>query len=640
MRSLAILLVCILLISCHPKFTSSLLQAQWTVIDRGLPSHAPVLSLVAAADQTVYAAAYDRIGVYKSQGALDEWTPDNRGLDPVPSFSLLLDGGTLWAGTAAGLYERNPGSGVWRQVVEVPAVAVYSLSRSAGGVLFAGTDAHGVFSSQDEGKSWARLQGLGDSIVLSVLGVDAQTIFVGTSGQGMFVTHNAGSTWQNVPDFGNAYVPLVQADPRDPRTLYGSTRHALLRSRDGGRSWVMVEGGLEKEGVYALLFSPDGEHVLAGTAGQGIFSSADHGESFQPAEVAYQAGKVTVESVPQGHAVLSFGVLGDSILAGTTDGVILSTDQGRSWTPHDYHSLRGIGTVTFHDLVSRPSDGQLFAATEDGLYTLTGGNWRRTEVGSADLPVLSVAFSPADPGLAYVGTSHEGVFVSRDGGRSWTPGGGDLGGRGSVSGLVVDPGDPKNVFARVLYERIYKSTNAGNDWHTIWTGMRAATEVETVAIDAKDPATMYAGGNDELFHSNDAGERWVGGWLRGVSSLAILIDPLDSRKLLVGTTDGLYSTIDGGMNWARAGLAGITVTTLARGSTGRLFAGTRADGVYISDRSGTAFRRLGSGLEGLSVIAMVVEDARGTLFAATSDGMFCLPIETAPDAAGEGASCR
>jgi photosystem II stability/assembly factor-like uncharacterized protein len=639
MRSVGILVACVLLLSCQAKSTSQLQQAEWVSINQGLPSHAPVLALASTDGHTVYAAAYDRIGVYRSGGDLNDWTPDDRGLAPVPSYSLLAVGGTLWAGTAAGLFERNADSRVWERAEAVPNVAIYTISRTGGGTMLAGTDGRGVYSSGDAGKTWVRLPGLEDTIVTSVLGLDVETIFVGTSGHGLLVTHDGGASWASVPEFGFSYVPLLAYEPRDPRTLYASTRHALMRSRDAGTSWVTVEGGIEKQGVYAMLFSPDGQLIFAGTAGQGVFVSTDRGITWQHSMDSPQGGADASAAVPEGHAVLSFGVIGDVILAGTTDGVISSKDEGHSWTPGDFHNLRGIGTVVIHDLALGALDGKLFAATDDGLYSRSGGIWKRAAVGSADLGVLAVTFSPSDPRLVYSGTSHEGVFVSDDGGENWAAGGGDLGGRGSVAGIVVDPGNPKKLFARVLYERIYESTDGGDNWHTIWTGMRQAAEVEAVAIDPKDPAMMYAGGNDQLFHSNDAGERWVGGWLQGVTTFTILIDPLDSKRLLVGTTDGLYLTQDGGTNWERAGLDGITVATLVRDSSGLLFAGTKSDGAYISYDNGKTFTRFGSGLEGLSVAAMVVDEANRIIYAATNSGMFCLALGNGQNRSAQGASC-
>jgi ligand-binding sensor domain-containing protein len=640
MRLFAIPLLSVLLLSCQSTITSLPPLAQWVSINQGLPSHAPVLALAVTDAHKVYAAVYDRVGVYRSDGSLSDWTPDNLGLPPLPSFSLLLDRDTLWTGTASGLFERVANSQDWKREEAVPAVAVYALSREPGGTLFAGTDAHGVFSSADGGKTWAPLPGLADDIVLSVLGIDARTIFVGTSGHGVLVTHNGGTSWESIQVFENTYVPLLAADPRELRTLYASDRRAFMRSRDGGATWELVQGGIEKRDVYALLVDPDGKHIFAGTASHGIFVSMDDGASWQPGVPAQQSGEGAGLSVPEGHAVLSLANLGDAILAGTTDGVIRSVDQGQTWTPSDYHELRGIGSVLIHDLALSPTEGKLFVATEDGLYVRNGDTWKRSDVGPVDLPVLAVAISPTDPKLIYAGTSHAGVFVSDDGGETWRGTGGDLGGRGSVSGLVVDPRNQQIVFARVLYERIYKSADGGDNWRTVWTGMQPTSEIETVAIDPNDPGTMYAGGNDQFFHSNDAGERWVGGTLQGVTTFAILIDSRNSHKLLAGTTDGLYATEDGGAIWTRTGLPGITVTALSRDSNGSLYVGTKYDGAYFSGDDGKTLARFGAGLGGMGVIAMVVDEPRGIVYAATTGGLFCLVLGTGADRTAGGSSCH
>jgi photosystem II stability/assembly factor-like uncharacterized protein len=622
MRFFAILLGCALLFSCQSNTTPQASPKQWVSMNQGLPSHAPVLSLALTRSGTVYAAAYNRAGVYKSNGGGGGWTPDNRGLPETPAFSLLLNRDTLWAGTAAGLYRLEVGAQTWLRADLVPPVAVYEVTLNAAGTLFAATAAGGTYSSADGGKNWRRVPGLDNQIILSVLGSEAQTIFAGTSGHGLFVTHNSGSTWETIPEFQDAYVPLLTADPRDSRTIYAGTRHTLMRSRDGGASWERVVGGIEAEVVYALLFDAQSNRIYAGTAAHGILASDDRGASWQPVTEPPRQGEPTRSPVPQGHAVLAFASLGDSIFAGTDDGVVRSTDSGRSWSPFDSFGNDSPGTAKIHDLALNPGDGSIYAATEDGLYVGDDGAWKRLGIGTLDLPVLAVALAPNDPRTVYVGTSHRGVFVSDDGGATWSAAQGDLGGRASVAGLAVDPQIPQQVFARVLFERIYKSTDGGDNWHTIWTGMPEDTEVETIAIDQTDPVRMYAGANDRVFYSTNGGESWLWRGVEGVTTFVLWIDPRDPRKLLAGTTDGLYRSEDGGSTWMRAGLTQMTVTALAPDAKGNLYAGTKYNGLFVSGDDGRTFLRLGSGLDGESVIAVEVDDGRGIIYAATSGGMY------------------
>lgn len=639
MKRLAVILLSIFLLSCQLQRTTNPLLGKWISINTGFGTHAPVLSLLAVGPETVYAAAYDRIGVYRSSLGSSEWVPDNPGLPPVPSFSLLSDGKVVWAATASGLYERASSSEAWHLVSGVPEVAVYALNRGAAGKLYAGTDGRGVYFSGDGGATWDRLPGMDNMTILSVLDLVDNTILAGTEGQGLYVSRDQGLSWVPVADFVDTYVPLLYQDPRNKDSVFAGTRRALMRSRDAGLSWEIVQGGIEKEQVYALAPSPGGQKLLAGTASHGIFVSVNDGETWLPQVGSLSQADNHVGPVPEGHAVLSFASMNGVIFAGTTDGVIKSVDQGLSWSPGDYQELKGIGAPRIHDLAVDSSNDTLFAATEDGLYTRTTGEWDLYGAGTLDLPVLSLTVAPSDPKVIFAGTSHRGVFISEDGGKSWSGAGGDLGGRASVAGLAFDSRNSQNVFARVLYERIYKSTDGGESWHSVWTGMPTYTEIESMAIDPKEPSRMYAGGDEQFFHSDDAGETWSGGALLGVSTLAITIDPDDSQRLVAGTTDGLYMSADGGTHWTRGGLAKVTVSGLARDNAGVLYVGTKNDGLFESRDNGRRVERLGSGLDHANVAALVMDDRRGIVYAATTEGVFCLRLTAAVFAGNEQSPC-
>ncbi len=44
----------------------------------------------------------------------------------------------------------------------------------------------------------------------------------------------------------------------------------MLRSTDGGRTWVNVSGGLQNLAVESLAASPDGQWLFAGTYQGGV----------------------------------------------------------------------------------------------------------------------------------------------------------------------------------------------------------------------------------------------------------------------------------------------------------------------------------------------------------------------------------
>ena len=61
--------------------------------------------------------------------------------------------------------------------------------------------------------------------------------------------------------------------------------------------------------------------------------------------------------------------------------------------------------------------------------------------------VLSMAISPSDPDIIYVGSWLGGVFRSTDGGEHWEAKDRGFSTREGVSSLLVDPADPNTVYA-------------------------------------------------------------------------------------------------------------------------------------------------------------------------------------------------
>jgi photosystem II stability/assembly factor-like uncharacterized protein len=570
-----------------------------------LPTHATILAF--AVDprdlQRVYAGAYDTTGAYLSTDGARTWHALDAGLDRAPVLALRFAGDTLMAGTTAGLYRLRADR--WENVGGVPAVAVYALVRDAAGATYLSTDGRGVWTSADDGKTWTRIPGLEGEIVLSVAALDARTVLAGTSGHGAFLTRDGGATWRALDGFGGEYVSLIAVDPRDARTVYLRTRGGLYRSRDAGKSWQRLLGGIETEIVHALLFDSTSPRLYAATGGRGVFVSAD-GEVWGMASGALPPGVATL-ALAQADA--------HTLLAGTQTGVYLTHDGGGTWQAAN----EGLGVPQLHALALDPQSGALFAATEDGLYRASPpGDFVRVGEAALSLPVLSLALAPD---RIYAGTYRRGIFVSRDGGASWDPVGDIFRGRLSAAGLALDPRNADSVFARVLFGRIFKSTDRGDTWHSVWPGMPDDAEVETMSIAPGDPRQMFAGTNDGIYYSGDGGETWARRGLASRTVFAIWIDPHAPNHLLAGATDGVYRSDDAGDHWLASGLAAISVTALAQNGRGDFYAGTKYTGVWVSRDDGRTWARLGAGLDEASVIALAADDAHGMLYAATTRGL-------------------
>src|SRR5581483_1992142 len=109
MRFLFALLFLGCVVACQsmpPRSTSE--SPRWKSINLNLPLHAPVLALAVNPTnaQTLYAATYDNVALYRSDDAGATWRADNQKLPRAPVFALLPTPAEMFAATADGLYWR------------------------------------------------------------------------------------------------------------------------------------------------------------------------------------------------------------------------------------------------------------------------------------------------------------------------------------------------------------------------------------------------------------------------------------------------------------------------------------------------------------------------------------------------------
>lgn len=627
-------LVFLILVGCaNPQNLTVSSLPVWKSLNSFLPTHVPVTGIAVSASEPkqVFAAAYDRVGVYTSPDGLSEWQPDDSGLPAGPAFALLATPGEMFAGTAAGLYRRAYSAHDWQRADPIPRVAIYALAQDSTGALYVATDGRGIWKSDDSGSIWTRVKGLDDEPLTRLLPLNAQSIFAGTAGHGLLFTRDGGQTWNPIAPFRDSYINLVAHDPRDSKTLYVAPRGGLYRSRDGGLTWQSLGGGIEREIVRTLLVDPGGKKLLAGTSGRGMWVSQDGGEAWE--QLRNPDG---TNPFPPGRGVLTITARGDDVLVGTEDGVVRSFDAGFSWTRVDTRAR--IGAPMVFDAAFAPTASVLWLATQDGLYA-GSPDLKRVSITGNDAPTTAVAIAPNDAKRIYAGTDGKGVFVSDDAGATWSAAGGELGGKTHVAQLMVDPTNADIVFARILFERIYKSIDGGDSWHTVWTGMEVEDQIQSVAIAPNNPTILYAGGDNRFFYSGDSGETWLARGLNGITTLEIWIDPLDANRVWAGATDGLYRSDDAGQSWSGPMLEGKTVSALARDGRGTFYIGTKYNGLFTTTAAMDTFTPMGKGLEKTSVNNIALDEARGVLYAITGDGLYCLRISAPRSNDVTGESC-
>jgi photosystem II stability/assembly factor-like uncharacterized protein len=207
----------------------------------------PVLCFAASprlSQDGVYLAGTAGDGILRCRDGGASWQLENFGLRDFNIFTLLTAG--VWerremafAGTMNGVYYSPNGGRAWK-FCGLEGLAALCLAgkpdANLQGELWAGTDAGGLYRSQDFGRNW-------------------ESVPLGMKGQ---VTVNA----------------ICYAG----KTMLSATaENGILRSVDGGKSWQA--GHNSPESTLSLEYA--GGEVYAGSAGEGLWLSSDEGETWR-----------------------------------------------------------------------------------------------------------------------------------------------------------------------------------------------------------------------------------------------------------------------------------------------------------------------------------------------------------------------
>jgi photosystem II stability/assembly factor-like uncharacterized protein len=242
------------------------------------------------------------------------WTP-LQGFPPALPFSGPVtvdsrDSNTLYTVTYSGLWKSVDGGASWNETGAASLAAAGALGTTGGSAsdrqnpgtlyLLAGIKASGqgccaigVFESTDGAASWAMKGSLqGNSVTLLVMDPqNSSTLYgAGTYRSTISKSTDGGVTWndsllppeafttedddswaivKSLAVCAKCYTPYaVQSLVVDPQrsTLYAISTGGILRSRDGGSSWISVNDGLA--GTNTLAMDPSNPSTLyAGGAG-------------------------------------------------------------------------------------------------------------------------------------------------------------------------------------------------------------------------------------------------------------------------------------------------------------------------------------------------------------------------------------
>jgi photosystem II stability/assembly factor-like uncharacterized protein len=188
------------------------------------------------------------------------------------------DGGKRWTGINKGLY----GNGRWvTPVMQHPTEPE---------ILFTATTKQ-LYKTTNRGDLWVPFHGNMDSsksinyIAISPLNPDI--MYVGNTNGKIWKSTDAGSSWEEksegLPNGRNTNDIIFH--PTDPNTVYACfsayINESVLKTTDGGDTWVSISGNLPGIPTNALEINPGNPDYLFVGTDFGVYSTVDGGETWE-----------------------------------------------------------------------------------------------------------------------------------------------------------------------------------------------------------------------------------------------------------------------------------------------------------------------------------------------------------------------
>jgi len=489
----------------------------------------PIVNALAACrfGETVYAGG--NFGIARSDDGGGSWTADENGLPSGWVRGLALHGGLPYAFFDSGVYRRDPATGAWSPFAE-GLWADYGQQSfcAAAGTLFLATHEGGVFHLDCADAAWTELNaGFEDDNVDAVVAAD-QTLYAGLMGSAVRRWDPAAQAWVwNGVDLWNRDVRAMASLGRTPYA--GTYGGGVFRLDLATQGWILSREGMASPFVRDI--ASDGERLYAALFGGGIQISADEGLTWS---LAPGAG-------PPNVFPLELAVDGGAVYAGTWSGIWKSTDQGQSWT--------GAGLPAEAIFALEVLPGGLYAGTFGGQVWVSsdgGSSWSERGTG---IPFVCVQDLALVGGTLYAATLGQGVFQLPAGETVWAQ---------MNAGLPETRTWSMGVHAGQLY--------VGLQSNGIWrwdagTASWVATPIDNTMV---------------FFLKSLAGRLWMGGWGQLLSSAdgESWTDEHEGLKswlsvnALDGDADWLYAGLDGGGIWRRSLATGLEGIDPGTGGTG------------------------------------------------------------------------
>jgi len=476
-------------------------------------------------------------GLYKSTDGGDTWRQltqglpgDAEGIGRIGPAVSPSDPDRMYAWVdakkASGIYRSDNAGETWQQINDEERIwgrgddfgCVRVDPRNKDIIYVANTS---TYRSTDAGRNFTAIKGApgGDDYHTVWIDPDNPDIIALALDQGATISVNGGQTWSSWYNQPTAQFYHVITDNQFPYWVYGGQQESgsigtASRSDFGEitfRDWTTV--GVEEYGYVA----PDPLHPNLIYGGKVTVFDRNTGQTRDVSPVVLRTGQYRfnrtaplIFSLADPHVLY----LGSNVLFSTRDG-------GNSWqimSPDLTREDPGVPATLGPFLAEDPAKGK-----HRGV-------------------IYSIAPSPKDANLIWVGTDDGLIHLTRDDGKNWqnvTPP--ELTPWSKLAQIDASHFDTATAYAAVnrfrlddLRPYIYRTHDSGKSWQKIVNGLPENEPVNTVREDPERKGLLFAGSERTVYVSWDDGDHW--------QSLQMNLPPSSIRDLVIHQDDVVVAT--------------------------------------------------------------------------------------------------
>lgn len=463
-----------------------------------------------------------------------------------------INGGSSWSKLSGGLPTgklQRIGLDIYRSNPDVVVATILIVNASDSDNRLENT----IWHSRDAGKNWQRISPNLDEFPMrggnryAQIRIDPQDedrIYVLNSGiQG---THDGGKTWQGaIIPFGNDHQDLW-FNPLNSDHLIGSSDSGIRISYNGSKTWYHPDN-LPCGQFFTVAYDMDYPYNVYG-------GLQDFGTWKGPST---KRGRFPIRFEDWEHVK---GADGGDVQVDPTDsrwlyvqsqyGDLSRNDQKTSVRKEITYQKKGLRFHYIAPVLISPHDSDVIYHGANMLLRseFRGENWQAispdltnqakcSAKGREWAAIISIAESPVQQGVIWVGTDDGNVQLTLDGGKNWTKLNDHISGlpEGSpVSGVTAsyhNAGTAYVSFQRArssfdasghayycspalqthldLKPYCYKTNDYGRTWTSITADLPQNEPINVVKEDHKNPDLLFVGTSQSIYASIDGGTNWV-----------------------------------------------------------------------------------------------------------------------------------